>query len=113
MSDIKLCALDDIDDHESSGFIADFGYKKVAVLAVRQGETVYVYENSCPHIGTPMDVIPGEFLSEDGSHIECGTHLAQFRIEDGLCVEGPCEGDKLTQIKAEVRDGAVYVQPPA
>ncbi len=109
MSGIELCALDDIENHESAGFIADFGDRKVAVLAVRKGEDVYVYENSCPHIGTPMDVIPGEFLSEDGTHIECGTHLAQFRIEDGLCVEGPCEGDKLTQIKAEVRDGTVYV----
>lgn len=111
MSEIKLCTLDDIPADGTEGFTPEINGKPVAVFAARQGDQVFVFENLCPHIGTPLDVIPGEFLNDEGTHIECGTHLAQFRIEDGYCTEGPCEGDSLTQIKAEVRGSDVYILP--
>ena len=25
----------------------------------------------------------------------CNSHAAYFRIEDGMCIDGPCEGQKL------------------
>ena len=109
MSETKLCALDDIRADGSNGFIAEIGGKDVAVFAVRKDDQVYVYENVCPHYDTPLDVIPGEFLNDDDTHIECGTHLAQFRIEDGYCTEGPCAGDSLTQINAKIRGTDVYI----
>lgn len=111
MSGLRLCALVDIPADGTEAFTAEINGNAVAVFAARQGDQVYVYENNCPHIGTPLDVIPGEFLNDEGTHIECGTHLAQFRIEDGYCTEGPCEGDSLIQIKAEIRDGDVYILP--
>lgn len=111
MSEIKLCALEDIPADGTEGFTAEINGKPVAVFAARQGQQVFVYENLCPHIGTPLDVIPGEFLNDEGTHIECGTHLALFRIEDGYCTEGPCAGDYLTPIKAEVRESDVYIIP--
>lgn len=111
MSGIKLCAVEDIPADGTAAFTAEVNGKPVAVLAARQGDQVYLYENSCPHIGAPLDAIPGEFLNDDGTHIECATHLALFRINDGYCTEGPCEGDSLTQINAEVRDASVYITP--
>ena len=108
MSGDALCALSDIPDGDAAGFATVIAGKPKAVFAVRRGGEVFVYENDCPHNGTILDSL-GDFMSEDGNHIECGTHSALFRIEDGLCVEGPCEGDRLTQIKASVRDGMVYI----
>ena len=59
------------------------------LFAVRQGDAVHVYVNSCPHIGTPLDWMPDRFLSADGSLIVCATHGAEFRIADGECLRGP------------------------
>lgn len=100
-----LCQLDDIEDGGSSGFIA----LGKALLVVRQGHTVHVYENSCPHIGAPMDFVPGQFLNVEKTHIQCSTHGALFEIGSGLCVHGPCTGDHLKPFKAVVIDGAVII----
>lgn len=113
MSEVRLCALDDITDGNSAGFIADFNKKHVAVLAVRQGDDVFVYENNCPHIGSPLDFQPGQFLNVERTHIICSTHGALFEINDGQCISGPCEGDQLTQLVTSIRDGSIYVSADA
>jgi nitrite reductase/ring-hydroxylating ferredoxin subunit len=51
--------------------------------------------NRCPHVGTPLDWAENEFLDREGRHIVCATHGALFRIDDGRCVAGPCQGDRL------------------
>jgi len=109
VSEIRLCALDEIDEGGSAGFIAEFEDNRMAVLAVRQGDEAFVYENSCPHIGAPLDFQPGQFLNVERTHIICSTHGALFQIHDGHCISGPCEGDHLTPLPASVRDGSVYV----
>ncbi len=68
------------------------------LVAVRQGDAVYVYVNSCPHIGTPLDWMPDRFLSHDGSHIICATHGAEFRIADGRVPARPVRGDRLEPV---------------
>lgn len=110
MTGPALCALDDIADGGARAFIAELGTRRAAVFAVRRGTGVSVYENRCPHIGGPLDFPPGRFLSADGAHIVCATHGALFEIADGLCIEGPCQGDHLTALHAEVRDGAIFVR---
>src|ERR1700761_8031817 len=103
-----LCRLDDLPDGAAKGFPPPEGAWS-GVFAVRQGDAVYVYVNSCPHIGTPLDWVPDRFLSNDGSHIVCATHGAEFRIVDGLCVRGPCRGEALEAVPSEIRDGIVLV----
>ncbi len=48
------------------------------------------YRNSCPHAGSPMDWLPGQFFSEDGSQLVCHTHDARFNPATGDCLSGPC-----------------------
>jgi nitrite reductase/ring-hydroxylating ferredoxin subunit len=103
-----LCRLDDIADGEAKGFPAPPG-EFLGLLAVRQGDRVHVYVNSCPHVGTPLDWVPDEFLDATGTFIQCATHGAQFRIADGYCVRGPCAGESLEAVASVVRDGVVYV----
>ncbi len=113
MSETKLCKLEDVPDGGSAGFIATIGAQRIAVLAVRQGEDVYVYENMCPHIGSPLDFQPGQFLNVERTHIICSTHGALFQINDGQCISGPCEGDHLTPLTTSVRGGNVFVSSHA
>jgi len=106
-----LCAVDDVPDGGCNGFFIDTADGRLLYMAVRRGADVHVYVNSCPHTGMPLDFQPGQFLSADRSLIQCSTHGAQFRIEDGYCVAGPCAGDHLTAVETEIRDGRVYIRP--
>ncbi len=83
------------------------------LFAVRQGSAVFVYVNSCPHIGTPLDWMPDRFLSADGSRIVCATHGAEFRISDGECLRGPCFGERLEPVVTHIKDGTIYVPEDA
>lgn len=99
-----LCSLEDIPDGEALGFETDAGDN---IFVVRQGRQAYGYVNSCPHADSPLDWIENQFMSLDKSHILCATHGAEFRIEDGYCVLGPCRGQSLKRIAVSIRDGKV------
>ena len=77
-----LCQLDDLPDRAAKGF-EGFPGSFIGLVAVRQGDTVRVYQNACPHIGTPLDWTPDRFLSADGRYLVCATHGAQFTIDTG------------------------------
>lgn len=101
-----LCRLEDITDGEGRRF--EKGDEE-NIFVVRQGDRVYGYVNSCPHASSPLDWMENQFMSLDKSHILCATHGAEFRIEDGFCVLGPCRGESLKPVAVSVRDGAVVL----
>lgn len=103
-----LCQLDEIPDNGAKGFPGPAG-SYIGLVAIRRGDAVHVYENACPHIGTPLDWTPDRFLSRDGKYLICATHGAAFAPDTGLCLLGPCKGDSLTRVDAEVRDGTIFV----
>ncbi|WP_419898347.1 Rieske (2Fe-2S) protein [Roseomonas sp. USHLN139] len=114
MSDERLlCRLEDIVDGQSKGFPGPDG-SFIGLFAVRQGEAVHVFVNSCPHIGVPLDMVPDRFLDGRGRMIVCAVHGACFRIQDGFCTTGPCAGDSLEQVPARIDgQGRVWVPPDA
>jgi nitrite reductase/ring-hydroxylating ferredoxin subunit len=107
--DTQLCTLNDVPDGGSNGFALDTDDGRCGLMVIRRGNGIVCYTNSCPHIGTPLDIQPGKFLDRARAHILCTTHGALFNIDDGLCIAGPCVDDHLTPIATEVRDGAVFV----
>jgi nitrite reductase/ring-hydroxylating ferredoxin subunit len=99
-----LCRLDDVPDGGSRGFrLRDAEGREQRVFAVRRGEALWAYRNVCPHRGTPLDWRPDDFLDREGRHIVCATHGAVFRVEDGVCIAGPCPGEQLTPLPLERR----------
>ena len=110
----RLCALEDIPDGASRGFTLErCDGRGLRVFAVRRGEAVWAYVNRCPHRGTPLDWQPDDFLDRDGRHIVCATHGAVFRLEDGVCIAGPCPGEQLTPLPLERRGEALYAAADA
>ena len=79
------------------------------ILVVRKGSIVYGYLNTCPHTGGPLDWVPDQFLDPAREYIQCATHAALFRITDGVCVYGPCAGDRLTPAPTAVEAGEVVL----
>ncbi|MDB5411750.1 MAG: (2Fe-2S)-binding protein [Rubritepida sp.] len=107
-----LCRLDEIPNGEARGFRAPAG-GFTGLFAVRRGERVLVYVNSCPHVGVPLDPAPNRFLDRKGEMIVCAAHGARFRVEDGECVSGPCFGEVLESVPVELVDGEIRVPEDA
>lgn len=108
-----VCSLDDIpldDDRLGQGaFKIKIERQKVFVLAIRRGDDVYLYKNSCPHLGSPLDLDNGKFLNPERSLIICSTHGALFEIESGSCISGPCVGKTLEAVACRVEGGHVWL----
>jgi nitrite reductase/ring-hydroxylating ferredoxin subunit len=103
-----LCRPEEIPDGDALGFPpAPGGF--TGLMAVRQGDTVNVYLNSCPHIGTPLDWMPNRFMSIDKQFIICATHGAEFAVSTGECLKGPCKGDYLEVVPHHISDGVICV----
>lgn len=106
MSETVLCRLEEIPDGGARGLELPDG---TPVVAVRRGAAVHVYVDRCPHTGVTLAWRPDDFLTPKGDLIRCATHDARFRIEDGLCVAGPCAGDALERVPVVVRGGRVLL----
>jgi len=89
--------------------LADGAYEKECFIVFKDNE-FYAYENSCPHTGAPLDWMPNQFLSLDKMHIQCSTHHALFRINDGYCVSGPCAGKSLKQLEVSIYQGGEVIE---
>jgi nitrite reductase/ring-hydroxylating ferredoxin subunit len=107
---IAMFATDDMVDGDCKTIqIPDGAYTKEIFVVFKNGD-YFVYSNSCPHTGSPLDWMPDQFLNLDKTLIQCATHNALFRIEDGYCVSGPCAGQSLQQIPVEVVDSVVMIE---
>ncbi|MEW8374086.1 MAG: Rieske 2Fe-2S domain-containing protein [Candidatus Thiodiazotropha sp.] len=102
-----LCDISSLDDPGSRGFVIERGWGSLALFVVRCGESVMAYENSCPHTGVNLEWQPDRFLDLSASYIQCATHGALFRLEDGYCLRGPCAGDSLQSIEVRLEGGQV------
>jgi len=106
---VPLCRLDEIPEGRARGFrVRDAAGREIRIFAVRRGGSAWAYVNRCPHRGTPLDWTPDDLLDAEGRHLVCATHGAIFRVEDGVCVAGPCAGDQLTPVPLELSDEILH-----
>jgi nitrite reductase/ring-hydroxylating ferredoxin subunit len=108
----RLCALGDVPQDGTNGFLVETERGRFGAMVIRRSGAIRTYVNSCPHVGVPLDLRPGQFLNLERSHIICTTHGALFRIDDGYCVSGPCAGAHLLALENEVRGDALFIQLP-
>lgn len=104
---MRLCALAEIADPGGRSFRFREGDRIFAGFVVRRGDAVVGYVDSCPHAGWPLAQLDDRYLTRDARHILCAGHGALFDW-DGLCVAGPCHGDRLHGWAVEVRGDAVF-----
>lgn len=91
----RLCALAELADPGSRACTVHAGDRTLELMLIRKSGRVFAYRNDCPHTGGPLDWAPGVFLDLSRRYVQCATHDALFRIEDGECVHGPCVGERL------------------
>jgi nitrite reductase/ring-hydroxylating ferredoxin subunit len=102
------CAVADVPPGGSAKFHLVHGSRTLEGFVVHHDGGFYAYVNRCPHVGTPLDLWPNEFFTEDGLALVCSTHGALFAPASGDCIAGPCAGDRLQRLRVR-RDGNVLV----
>lgn len=84
--------------------------RPVQCFAVRFDGVAHAYVNSCPHRGTELDWTHGEFFDDSGLYLICATHGAAFDPATGMCVSGPCAGERLFRIVITEEDGRIKLE---
>lgn len=107
-----LCTLADLAEGSARGF-DPLGQGRDTMFVVRHQGAVHGWRNFCPHYGHDrMAWTKDAFLNHDASRIVCGAHGAEYEIDTGACVAGPCVGRKLTPVALELRGGEVFIAGP-
>ena len=96
------CEATELPAGRTAVFRLTCGGRTVHGFAVNHEGRPHAYVNSCPHVGTPLDLFPNEFLDEEGRLLVCSTHGALFEPDSGFCIGGPCAGDHLAPLPMRV-----------
>ena len=98
---ISILKTDELQESTSKGIELNNQH----LFAVKKDGQLFVYINSCPHIGIPLEFQPDEFLDMEKRFIQCANHGALFEIETGDCIAGPCAGQCLDPSVLGRREG--------
>ena len=104
-----ICNSDEITDLESRELVVYQQGRPYFGFVVKKNEEFYAYANSCPHQGRMLQWKPDTFLTKDLSKIMCAAHGANFEIESGLCIAGPCLGQRLKALDCCVIQGVLFL----
>ena len=103
--DVKLCRATEIANGRARDFVVQMRNGRFHGFVVRRDRTVHGYVDRCPHFGVPLARILDDYLTPDDSLIACSWHGALFTIKDGICVGGPCIGQRLAGWPVRIEDG--------
>lgn len=108
---VSLGPLAAIPDGGARNYVLQLRAGRFHGFVVRRGDEVHGYVDRCPHMGLPLAQVLDAYLTPGGELIQCSWHSALFRIEDGACVGGPCNGARLTPWPVAVEDGRIVTAP--
>ena len=97
-----ICKLSDLPEGSARGFTVTIKGQTTGIILISIDGDVFAYRNSCPHTGVILDWMPDEFMDVSGKFLQCATHGAVFRPEDGYCLHGPCASDSLSTVKVVI-----------
>jgi nitrite reductase/ring-hydroxylating ferredoxin subunit len=101
---VRLGPIDQIADGKARAFVLQLRAGRFHGFVVRRGDQVRGYVDRCPHMGLPLAQVLDDYLTPAGDLIVCSWHSALFRVDDGACVGGPCNGQRLTEWPVTVED---------
>lgn len=104
---VKLGPLDLIPDGTARNFVLEMKAGRFHGFVVRRGGAVHGYVDRCAHMALPLAQQLDRYLTPDGSLIQCSWHGALYRVEDGVCIGGPCTGARLQPWPVTVTDGTI------
>jgi len=106
----KLCSVNEVKENRTKGFDLEVDGKIISLFVVYHEGKILAYKNSCPHVGTPLNWVPDRFMDSEGQFLQCATHGAMFRVDDGYCEFGPCAGESLTPETIVIENDDIYLE---
>ncbi len=104
-----LCRLDELPPGRCREFRLGEGDWPLRGFVLQTARGIRAYVNRCPHLDYPLNYLPDEFLTYDGSLVQCTMHGAVFEKDSGLCVGGPCLGRSLHVLPIRIEAGCVLL----
>ena len=93
-------------------FVLDFAQSAVSrgriKLAELNGESIPLGEGRALDVITPAFKMLNTFWAYDAELLMCAHHSAMFRFEDGLCIDGPCQGAALTPVAIRIEQRQIF-----
>ncbi len=108
-----ICQSSDLDN---GGFGVRFDVErndgeKAVGFVIRYRDEAHAYINRCAHIQVELDWQHGQFFDDDERFLICATHGAIYSPDSGVCVAGPCKGQRLEKLLTEEKDGEIFLLP--
>ena len=103
---LRLGMADDVPEGGARGY-DPAGDGQDTLFAVRSQGVLHVWRDRCPHAGTPMAWRRHAYMNAAGDRIVCAAHGAQFEPDTGLCVSGPCLGERLQPVAFDIDGGEI------
>jgi len=101
-----ICATNDIARDSARRFLV----KNYDLIVVHRYGRFYAYRNECPHMNLPLTNHSKGIIDENQKHLVCIQHRAEFDIENGSCVRGPCQGMVLEHVNIETKNGKLFLK---
>ncbi|HET9483163.1 MAG TPA: Rieske 2Fe-2S domain-containing protein [Xanthomonadales bacterium] len=103
-----LCRVDEVPEGGATSREVESATGGFSLVLTRVAGTVRAFHNECPHAGRRLDWAPGRFLVESGTLV-CAAHGAQFMLDSGACIGGPCRGAGLKPVAISVEGDEVVL----
>ena len=105
-ANLRLGRADDVHEGGARGY-DPMGDGQDTLFAVRSQGVLRLWRDRCPHAGTPMAWRRHAYMNAAGDGIVCAAHGALFEPDSGLCVRGPCLGDRLQPVAFAIDGGEI------
>ena len=106
----KLIDTHSLPSYAAREFTLESNSTPVNLFVININKNYFAYVNRCPHTGVTLNWQPDQFFDIDNHFIQCSTHGALFRFDDGYCVRGPCVGTKLQSLPLKIENDTIYVE---
>ncbi len=101
-----ICDAIDISEGAARRFLVN----NLDLIVVQSHGRLYAYKNECPHMNLPLTNRSKGKIDKNQKHLVCMQHGAEFNIENGFCVKGPCQGMELEPVNIETKNGKLFLK---
>ena len=105
----KIAAHEDLEPGETKVVKVCLAGQDIEAILLKTDDGYLSYVNRCRHLAIPLDWGDGDVMDDSGKLLLCRTHGALYRLNDGLCVSGPCQGQHLFKVPLSIEDDGIYL----
>lgn len=105
----KICHISDISTSLCKEFVLQDDLESKDAFLIYVDNHCYAFINSCPHTGINLNWQKEQFFSLDGAYLQCSLHGALFEPDNGLCIYGPCLGQRLKSLDIVIENDIIYL----